>query len=406
MSTLAIIFLYWIFSAIFGNEFIQFSIMGINTFYVLIGLCLVYWALRINSTKRSFSLCESSLELYSTMKLFSIYFILYLALSFFQFFTSILNVNVEYNISYVFRQGYLIFTIPIIFVIVNSFFKNTDYWIFKITNIRNLKILWVMLAIIKFIGPTDHVVYRPLIFAIASMLFLLRPNKIISIIIILFTMINLIGFQSSSSIIGFIVCGLIFVFWKFIIKIIEKNISFKIWLVICILALTILLFSSFAMNLFIDDTSAVWRWQYWVNEFQVLVNSYGLGVGFGTAYASDSIYTEINNSAMFVTTKDGLFIITQHNSYFNFLYRLGVVGFILFIQTWLVKPLKLFSKSIRYISSSYEILIKWGFLNFIFNTIIIVLNPGLESPRFAIGFIFTFGLFIAFCILGIKEKIE
>lgn len=409
MNTLVIIFIYWVLAAVFGNDFIQFSVMGINTFYILMGLSIMYWGLRLKSTKNVFDTSKESKELYSSIKFFSAFSLLYLFLSYFHFFTGIFNVDVDYNISYVLRQGYLVFTIPIIFTIVNSIVQRPNYWVPKITNRRKLIFIWGILVVAKSIIGVDLTPYRSLIFALGSMIFILAPKKKISLVIIIYSSLCLINlFNSSSSFLAWIIAFVIFLLWDIIIAISQKNISLKIWISFIIVLLVFLFATDFVVSIFANDANSVWRWQYWMNEIKVVINTWGVGIGYGTAYASNSIYEEINNASVFVSQTSsegsGLFVITQHSSFINFFYRLGVAGFVLAVQMWIVKPMKLFTSSIKSENDINNTLVKWGVINFMFNSIIILLNPGLESPRFALGYIITFSLMVAFCILSSQQK--
>lgn len=84
--------------------------------------------------------------------------------------------------------------------------------------------------------------------------------------------------------------------------------------------------------------NALWRWQYWQNEIKLLVKTKLMGVGFGTPYADNNIFNEIINRDAVKIPDDAfgysinkvLFITSQHNSFLNMFYRLGVVGGMLF----------------------------------------------------------------------------
>lgn len=144
-----------------------------------------------------------------------------------------------------------------------------------------------------------------------------------------------------------------------------------------------------------DDANALWRLMVWTNEVISLKETYFTGVGYGSAYVTETIYNEVSNSNMYTndfTNNEGLFVVANHSSILNMFYRMGIIGGILYISIILI-TLKWYSKIYRSIkirkSRRY---LYWALINWIINLLIICINPGLESPQFATTYLLSQGL--------------
>lgn len=404
MFLFVLIMVYWFFAALFGNDFIQFSVRGINTFYVLMGLCIVYFLLCTGKGRRANFCSDAGRGFYNAATIYMAIAAIYLVLSIFHF-TSIFNIDVNYRSSYILRQGYLIFTFPIAFVIIDCTVKYWDTIRRYIFSRQFLIMVWVVLAVACALDFEDIVVMRPLTFGIASLILILKKKSILSWTIFLYTTFGIIQeIASSSSLIGAVLALLIFFFTEPLSRFLSRDTGLKIWLPLSVVVVLLVMFTNQFVSLISGDANTTWRWQYWMNEIAVLVNTFGIGVGYGTAYASNSIYREINNANVFLNTvnsqKGGIFVVTQHSSFMNALYRTGIVGFAALINFVIIKPLRWFGTVYSESNSEEDVFLKWGIMNYGYNLMIILMNPGLESPRFAIGFLFTF----AFLIAGLIHK--
>ncbi len=404
MPLFVLIMLYWFIAVLFGNDFIQFSVGGINTFYVLMGLCIINFFLYTGEGRRAHFQSDAGYSFYNAAVIYILISLVYIGLSCLNF-TSVFNIDVNYSTSYILRHGYLVFTFPIAFVVIDCTVKYWDTIKIFVFSRHFLMLVWIVLAVARTVHFNDIVVMRPLIFALASMLLILNKRSIFCWGIFIYTAFGIIGvLGTSSSFIGIIVALLIYFFTEPLSRLFERNTGMKIWLPVSVVIVFLAMFTNEFASLISGDGNTLWRWQYWMNEIAVLINTYGIGVGYGTAYASNSIYSEINNPNVFLNTvsseKGGIFVVTQHSSFMNALYRTGVVGFVAIINLVIVKPLKWFGTVYSESDSEEDVFLKWGIMNYGYNLMIILMNPGLESPRFAIGFLFTF----AFLIAGIIRK--
>jgi hypothetical protein len=141
-------------------------------------------------------------------------------------------------------------------------------------------------------------------------------------------------------------------------------------------------------NSTIDDGNDQWRLNFWKDEEQALLQTYGVGVGFGTAYVSD-------HSPMLETgefSREDLiyqenpvevrpYVIGPHNSFMNVAFRQGALGILLFtgflVTVWL--------RLLRY-REKEQFPLAYLFCG---GVVAIFTNNGLESPVYLIVFLFA-----------------
>ena len=156
------------------------------------------------------------------------------------------------------------------------------------------------------------------------------------------------------------------------------------------LLITILLVS-FLVPMLITDTSFIsdrntrWRLNYWTDALNSLGNTYGLGTGYGTSYASKG-FTAVTKD--FYATDDyskteRTFVLACHNSFVSVAMRTGlpgIVAFLLFIILMLWEMLKY-----RTLPSKAAFFALFGAV------VCIAFNVGLESPNYLFSFVFCLG---------------
>lgn len=136
------------------------------------------------------------------------------------------------------------------------------------------------------------------------------------------------------------------------------------------------------------DENSLWRLRVWENEINSLSDTYYTGVGFGTSYVTYDIYTIVNNPNMYYdkdrTLYGRLFMVANHNSFLNMFYRMGYLGGILF--TMLNVFICTYTLHCYRKAKQFRDYIWWAFANYIYQVVIIFLNPGLEMMQFAINY--------------------
>lgn len=166
----------------------------------------------------------------------------------------------------------------------------------------------------------------------------------------------------------------------------------SIGLVCMIVAIYLMpLFASLFENIF--DVNSFWRLRYWNDELGQIIHSKFLGVGYGTSYATENFVGQIGSviggpfgaTAEYTTLKK-LFVVGPHNSYIAILFRLGLIGIIifLFMMFSVHNAIKRYFKDILPVSA---------FLYFS-SAVLIGVNVGLESPYYLLLFAFSIGFTI------------
>lgn len=170
-------------------------------------------------------------------------------------------------------------------------------------------------------------------------------------------------------------------------------------------AAVVLVAGTCAPELFQSDANAYWRFSNWQSNFQSLLQSGFLGVGFGTPYFR--ITSEDLNFALTILergqdpwvvgagTYDLIYLRTQHNSFVNMFFRTGLAGGLAFLAFNLCVVVFLF-KTLR--SASWEAMghIGMAFALVTIGMLQIALHVGLETPRFLVVYAFSISLALIF----------
>lgn len=388
--------LFWILTCVYGNEFLKLNIFkGINPLYILMGICILYMFFIFN-IKKYFNNDRNWIRYQRIFLAFIVYTFLIIILSFFNY-TRLFNIDgLGFDRSFVVRQAYFIFTVPI-GIVIFDYINKSD--VIEKLSLKLLIGVFLVLSIFKVIEFYDFISFRAFILAISSFVYF-NKNKKIGLILISISI--LFGFGGSTSLICYIIL-IIFMFnWRKTSIFFKKYLGIISYFGIIFIIFTLVVFYDDIIKILYRDPNAIWRWQYWANELRILVETKFLGVGFGTAYASNSIFTEIYNPNAFIVPNDGfgysirqvLFLTSQHNSILNMFYRLGIVGGGLFIAINYL-PIKWYLVVVLKLDKGKQRMLKWSFVNFIINIVIITLNPGIESPRFFISYLMMFSVFVS-----------
>lgn len=134
------------------------------------------------------------------------------------------------------------------------------------------------------------------------------------------------------------------------------------------------------------EGNTVWRAMYWQSQIQQVLSTFGLGVGYGNSYATVSFasgdFTGIPfNPDSEYSRMEKIFLVGSHNSYVSILYRLGIIGFALF----LMYHLQIAAES-RAIAQSND---GYAYYAFLGSMVILAFNVGLESPMNLLTFVFS-----------------
>lgn len=415
MWYIGLVILYYVVAAILGNSFIQYSIIGpINTFYAMSGIGVLS-CFKFKNNKVSFlqiAKLESTTPEQMIMRrwrwntlIFLFLIMLYVVLSYFDCFRNIFHIkDVEFDKSYVFRHSVLIFIIPMIYGLTTRIKIHWKAFI-NLFGEKLWLVGWITVNILSVIVGRDAL-FRSLVFALGTALFLKKKESIISWIILFFSIYQT-GLASLASIFAALICCFFLVDINIFLRFVKYNWGLKLWFLLAIGLLCFVLSYSSFISFITKDANTIWRWDYWLNEFRIFIRSYGFGVGYGTAYASNSILYETAGISMFMKDSgNGLFVVTQHSSVINIIYRLGTVGILLFIMLTIVHPLQFLGKIFKDSGRENQKFLQWALCNYIYNYIIIFTNPGLESPRSGFGFFVIYAIFVGGLIVIGEQRNE
>lgn len=154
----------------------------------------------------------------------------------------------------------------------------------------------------------------------------------------------------------------------------------------------------FVMPFFADkitphfDFNTSWRLNYWHDELVQLVQSKGIGVGFGTAYATEafvgnqpSIPRNAFDPIYRQHTVEYLMMATgPHNSFVSVAFRMGVVGIVTLLG-FLASIFKGMWKNIEQVPI-YRLFVFFAAIA------MVSVNVGLESPYYLLVFVFAMGM--------------
>ena len=265
---------------------------------------------------------------------------------------------------------------------------------------KNYHILLASIAIYSLLFLTTsnyfnlHILYSSLAVALIS-LYAVRSKYFGFVIVAIYMVTSSHGAYNMAAI---LVIALYFG-KKYVVSLLVKHTITTSVVLLCIALLLINIFWDSIWEKILNDSNALWRYQVWTNELETLADTMFTGVGFGSAYVTNDIYLIVNNSNMYVDSDGGgniydmLFKVANHNSFLNMFYRMGVLGGLIFIYMNLVLiawAINCYQKS----SAAMKKYIWWGFLNFMYNSVIILFNPGLEMVQFAINYVFSLSLLL------------
>lgn len=204
--------------------------------------------------------------------------------------------------------------------------------------------------------------------------------------------------EQTAYIIASLALVIIIILQKKIMKLFRIESKTKIICIILCFAIVVVASSSVLMVAIESDENSIWRLYVWKTEFTSLMQTWFTGVGFGSAYVSNEMFILSDNIGMYndekVGVDNGVFVVASHNTFMNVFYRMGIIGAYLFVMmhiNLLVWAVKNYWKS----ADNERKYIIWGVANFACFTVVILLNPGLESLQFAIGYVFAMASLVA-----------
>ena len=356
-----------------------------------IGLFALLTAINARKIKKVFYLSNEGRKTMICFLLLLLISLVYLCLSYY-------NLADYWNIN---NLGYNSFFIPRHYFIILQYFISIGlgYSLYRSNFLMRIKSKWVIMAIVA-------------IFIMTSMDFATNSKSYFTIMVLLISLLGLryklllialpfFGFfsmEQTTYLIAIAEVSFIMLFKRSIANFLQRNGKIKLLGCFLVSILTFIFLSSTISELVDSDSNSSWRLAVWKNEIASLEKTQYTGVGFGTAYVSNSIPYETDNINMYLKTEkgfsEGVFIVANHNSVLNMFYRMGFIGGVLFVLLNLFLLYWCISNN-RKTSGIVNAYLWWAMANYVFNFTVILFNPGLEMLQFSTGYQLSLAILLA-----------
>jgi hypothetical protein len=209
----------------------------------------------------------------------------------------------------------------------------------------------------------------------------------------------LIHYEQSSYVLGYIAMMVILLLERLFVAFLRTATTLKV-LVMLLVGIFVIFVLSGVIAVYVEaDNNSLWRLNVWINELLSLYKSNFMGVGFGSAYVTDNIVMQVESVSMFIDFDRGgierrVFEVANHSSLLNMFYRMGVVGGLMFLLLNL-QIIRLVIKTYHRARPRFQSLLWYMFSVWVYETIVIFLNPGLEMMQFAISYMLSVAFLLA-----------
>lgn len=216
-----------------------------------------------------------------------------------------------------------------------------------------------------------------------------------------------LNYHQSAYILGFLILIVLICFEKPIARFLYKNTLRKIIIFTSLAIIGIFLVSGLLAAFVEKDANSLWRIQVWGNEIESLAKTCFTGVGFGSAYVTEDIVDLVDNANMYFNNTEGalesgVFVVANHSSLLNMFYRMGLIGggLFLLLNIQIIKIVVRFYQK----GNRREKALLWRlFAVWMYQTVVIFLNPGLEMMQFAVSYLLCLSCLLA-AILAIRDR--
>lgn len=324
MSGMPLLIIAMIGAAVFGNSFFKFGRGSMNMLALLIAATLIMYSvafIRYKAGSKWFRADHFKGDRW--LWTFFGFGVLVVGLSYLGFYRWMpFDTDVLYDMSYVSRQAYYLFFIPL--VILGARSANTPRVMDTLAAHRTALFFAVYLA---------HVIYNqslaidvPCCFVLGVLL-MLGAEKRRAVDLVLLAVLILSPIAVGGEMTQAIIRALAVV--QYVTHYSEKLLKIGIYGILVTVALCYVL-PFFPLDKFGFDANSIWRAQYWADELGQFTKTFGLGVGYGTSYATASFAGSAISGPFAATEQytaaERLFVVGCHNSFVSLAFRLGIVG--------------------------------------------------------------------------------
>ncbi len=368
-------------SAVFNSSFFRIGSGSVNILSLFILFCgATYLFMHFYNKKRG----EKYLPSRSSDRFFWMFFCvgaISVVASYMGFYKAIASNDVMFDPSFIPRQAYYLFFIPLV-ILAGRHVQTPAIldWIQK--NYRPLFCLIYLAYIAVNRTPAIDV---PCFFCLSMLLLMGRErNRVVDIAMLLLIELSPIdiGGEMTQALCR-ITCLFLF-FAEESSKFLRPMVCFSIFVVLVCYILPFISLEWIGL-----DANTSWRLQYWGDELRQLLKTFGVGVGFGTSYATQSFIGEAVSGPFAATAEysamERLYVVGCHNSFVSLSFRLGVIGAVLLLTF-------IMSCSRRILPRSRANYLTYSIVSSI---AVVCFNVGFESPMYFFLFAFSFAAFSA-----------
>jgi len=325
---------------------------------------------------------QNKLRSIAFLKYFTILALLYIALSYSGYIKFFDLSKFELNRAYILRQSYFIVYSVIGFALFYSIIKSYDKFI---AILKHSMIYFFIVAIALLLGISS-LRFGDILLPVFCFYTYFFRSKIVGLMLLLIATYFILFANyatkdgAATDMVSFVIV-LIFMF-----KLDYKVLFFvkkyrKTALLFSIIILAILF--NFKNDIINIDANSGLRLTYWQDNINTLKQTYLLGVGFGTPYFSTPEVWFYNPGTFLQYGDDSIYVVAQHNSFINVLYRLGIAGFILFslFNIYLMSESYILARKFEKAGLKNNAnFIRVFLMGFMISLVNISFNVGLESP--------------------------
>lgn len=367
--------------AAFGGNFIKMNIAGVSfTYITMAALCFSYFRyIIIKCGKIPLDKITKSLIIF---ELYGLLMVLFSILGINKFFISS---DLYINTKYIPRQSYYLIVLPALILmkeeaymipLKKNIYKYGDFFFYLIYIVQilynqkfciSVSTTLVLAGLALYNGGGKKNITNLIKFVIIILTPIAVGGELTNIIIRLIYLVIFLFINSKKQVIKLMFLGLIFM-------------------------IAFIYILPFFMPLFekIFDANTFWRLKYWNDELYQVIQSKLLGVGYGTSYATENFVGRVGSviggpfgASNEYSALDKLFVVGPHNSYIAILFRLGLIGILMFLRV-------IFNIG-NLIKKYYRNILPASIFLFFSSIVLIGVNVGLESPYYLLIFVFSIG---------------
>lgn len=368
--------------------------------YIFFVLWSIYyiWSNRL-LVNRLYSFDSELLRLKAIFLRFISFSVLFLSLSFVNLPSLWGLKGLYFDVNYIPRHYIIIMELFLPIALSIELFKNSKY--------KRISLLYLAttLLLVFFISSRSESIIN----SVGVLLILLSwiawkcQSKVLMLIALLF------NYHQSAFVLGFIMMCILLFFEKQITSYLLKNTLRKVLVIASCLFILLFVFSNILAVYVENDANSQWRLIVWLNEFESLSKTWFSGVGFGSAYVTDEIVHQVNNFNMYNGAggfERGYFLVANHSSFLNMFYRMGIIGGVLFLYLNALL-IRIVIKSYHSARLEHKSLLWLSFSIWVYQSIVIMLNPGLEMMQFAISYIISLAMLLSIVYeIGLTRRLE